>query len=60
MWDSNSSLSISFEVVSALGTIRRFGVADFKVNPVGCEDCLSYPFKYKVDYNYDNALNVHV
>jgi hypothetical protein len=60
MYDSNNSLSVSFEVVSASGTMRRFGVADFQVNAVGCEDCLSYPFQFKVDYNYDNALNVHV
>lgn len=60
MVDSNSSLSISFEVVSGIGTTRRFGVAGFTVNPVGCSDCLSYPFGYKIDYNYDNSLNVHL
>lgn len=47
-------------MVAAVGVIRRFGVANFRVSPVGCEGCLVYPFQYKIDYNYDNALNVHL
>jgi hypothetical protein len=47
-------------VVTAVGTTRRFGVANFQLFPVGCEDCENYPFQYQIDYNYDDSLNVHV
>lgn len=56
--DSNSSLSVSFEVVGPKG--RRFGVAGFRVYPLGCVECQDYAFNYKIDYSYDYYLNVLV
>lgn len=58
--DNNQSLSIYFEVVSASGLARSYGVGPLKVYPVGCKACLIYPFTYRIQYNYDEALNVVV
>ena len=58
--DQNTSLSINFEVVTKNGVVRTFGVASLKVYPVGCQSCLIYPFTYRIQYNYDQALNVVV
>ena len=54
-------MTVYFELVTNSVTNRAvFGVSDLKVYPVGCRSCLNYPFTYKIDYNYDEALNLLV
>ena len=52
-------MTIEFEVVHD-GIIRNrtFAVANFKVYPISCEECEGTPFNYKVEYTFDEQINV--
>lgn len=39
---------------------RKFGISNFNINPVACQECSTYDFEFKVDYNYDRVLTVFV
>ena len=58
--DTNSSLSLSFELVTNGNATLTYGIGNLRVYPVGCTSCVTYPFTYQIQYSYDQDLFVAV
>lgn len=62
--DNSSTVLLELEAVqknpgSAI-KLRRFGLSDLVVYPIGCTNCKNYDFLYRVKYNYDETLFAEV
>ena len=38
----------------------KFGISEFKFYRIGCAECENQDFNYKLKYNMDNDLKVHM